>query len=50
MAIEAFGIDPASKFATELQAPNEEPRPGGAFVRFPAAENSVPSIGDSLAP
>src|SRR6266508_1099711 len=50
MGIGAFGIGPASKFATELQTPSEEPRPGAAFcLDFRRPSSSAPSIWDSLA-
>jgi len=58
MGIEAFGIDPASRFATEhprlrlkCKPRVKSPAPAGLFFTFPVAENSGPSIGDfSLAP
>jgi hypothetical protein len=57
MGIEAFGTDLASRFATEhpglrvkFKPRVKSPAPAGLFFTFQAAENSVPSIGKSLAP
>jgi hypothetical protein len=51
MGIEAFGIDLASRFATEhpglrvkFKPRVKSPAPAGLFFTFQAAENSVPSI------
>jgi hypothetical protein len=51
MGIEAFGIDLASRFATEhpglrvkFKPRVKSPASAGLFFTFRAAENSVPSI------
>jgi hypothetical protein len=53
MGIEAFGIDLASRFATEhpglrlkFKPRVKSPAPAGLFFIFRAAEDSVPSIAD----